>query len=249
MSQETRKVLDSSAEAYKDKTIANWENLYRQKIRRLFEVFVSFFPQRQVLRALELGLADGEMTQHILRYFSHATLVDGAKAHVDETGERARGLGLQNFTGVHALFEEFTPDEVFDVIFMAHVLEHMDDAIGLLRRATEWLAPDGIMCLAVPNSNSLHRHVGVQMGMLKRCDSLHEQDLRVGHKRVYSPELFRGHVREAGLREVKYGGLMVKPLSNRQVEAQWSEELINAFFGISDIFPDICSEIYIIAGR
>lgn len=249
MSTDTKQVLDSSAESYKDKTIANWENLYRQKIRRLFEVFIPFFPPGEALNFLELGLADGEMTQHILRHCAHATLVDGAMAHVEETVERARGLGFSNFTSVRTLFEEFNPEQAFDVIFMTHVLEHMDDPIALLRCAMQWLAPGGVMCLAVPNCNSLHRHVGVKMRMLKTCDSLHEQDIRVGHKRVYSPQAFREHVREAGLREVKYGGLMVKPLSNRQIEAQWSPELIEAYFAISDIFPDICSEIYLVASR
>ena len=41
---------------------------------------------------------------------------------------------------VHALFEDFSPDEKFDYIFATYVLEHVSDAIGFLRRAGQLLA-------------------------------------------------------------------------------------------------------------
>ena len=85
------------------------------------------------------------------------------------------------------------------------------------------------------------------MGLLDKLDALNEQDHIVGHQRVYFPDQLRDQIKESGYRIIKFGGLMVKPLSNRQIETQWSEQLIDAFFSISDNFPEMCSEIYIVA--
>jgi trans-aconitate methyltransferase len=39
----------------------------------------------------------------------------------------------------------------FDLVFAAHVLEHAQDAPGLLRRARSWLRPGGYIYLIVPD--------------------------------------------------------------------------------------------------
>ncbi len=41
-----------------------------------------------------------------------------------------------------------------DVIVLWHVIEHMRDPVGLLKRAAERLAPDGILVVAAPNPDS-----------------------------------------------------------------------------------------------
>jgi SAM-dependent methyltransferase len=47
------------------------------------------------------------------------------------------------------------PEETFDMIFLWHVLEHMDNPRQVLRRLYKSLAPEGILILAVPNFMSL----------------------------------------------------------------------------------------------
>jgi hypothetical protein len=42
---------------------------------------------------------------------------------------------------------------------------------------------------------------------------------------------------------------MIKPLSNRQIEEQWSDEQIKAFFDLGDDMPEYCSEIFLIAEK
>lgn len=244
MSESQKHALEKSASLYQSKVLAGWESLYFQKCRRMVEAFSPYF---QGNSALELGVADGEMTQHLINHFSDHTIVDGSKQHLKQTLEKMRGLGIEGIKTVHRLFEEYQPHRKFDAIIMAHILEHLEDPVALLNRAKYWLTDNGRFFIAVPNANSLHRYVGVKLGMLERPDSLNEQDRIVGHCRVYFPDLFREHIRSAGLTIIKFGGLMVKPLSNRQIESQWPKELIDAFFALSEDFPELCSEIYIIA--
>ena len=39
----------------------------------------------------------------------------------------------------------------------------------------------------------------------------------------------------------------MKPLSNGQLEAQWTAPMIDAFMQLGERYPDIAAEIYVIA--
>lgn len=237
-----RQFLEKSAAAYHGTILDGWENLYQRKRQKLFLALRPFHVPGQ---ALELGSADGIMTEKILPDFETVTVVDGSERFLEQIRAKIVSKKLRL---VHSLFEDFVPERKFTTIFMTHIIEHLDDPVGLLRRAREWLEPGGRILVAVPNAQSLHRYVGVRLGLLPRIDAFNEQDVILGHKRVYTPALLREHIAAAGLSLQKFGGLMVKPLSNRQIEKQWSEELIEAFFAISDDLPELCSEIYVVTG-
>lgn len=240
-SDSTAAFLEKSAEAYHSEIVHGWENLYEMKRERLYRALKPYHIEGH---ALELGSADGIMTQKLLPDFERLTVVDGSATFLDKirTTISADKLDL-----IHELFENYKPQQPHSTIFMTHILEHLEDPLALLRRARTWLAPGGKILIAVPNASSIHRMIGVKMGMLERSDSLNEQDVKLGHLRVYTPDLLREHVTRAGLRVAQFGGLMVKPLSNRQIEEQWSSVLIDAFFALSEDLPELCSEIYVVA--
>lgn len=236
-----RKFLDDSANRYHSTIVAGWERLYHKKREHLYRELRPFHVGRE---ALELGSADGVMTAKLCRDFERLTVVDGSATFLEQIRKKVRA---KNLVLEHSLFEEFEPRRAFDTIFMTHILEHLDDPVGLLRRGREWLAPSGRILIDVPNADSIHRLIGVKMGLLATKDSLNEQDLLLGHRRVYTPSLLEAHVREAGLKKVASAGIMIKPLSNRQIESQWSDALIDAFFALGKDFPEMCSEIYLVA--
>src|ERR1035437_1993686 len=96
-------------------------------------------------RGLELGPAEGEMTQFLVEDFEQLTIVEGSSELLAQIAERA------NLVKVHALFEEFQPEHSFESIILEHVVEHVEDPVGLLSRAKNWLARRGRMFLGVPN--------------------------------------------------------------------------------------------------
>jgi len=81
------------------------------------------------------------------------------------------------------------------------------------------------------------------MGLLETPYSLHEQDKLLGHRRVYDKESMMSLISKTPFRIKKYSGLMLKPISNRQIEQQWTKEMIDAFIELGFDFPDYCSEI------
>lgn len=191
---------------------------------------------------LELGPAEGVMTALLAPHFERMTLVDGSEQFCKSLQAR-----YPKATVVHSLFEEFRSKERFDTIVLGHVLEHVDDTVALLTSARALLKPGGVICAAVPNSRSLHRQAAVLMGLLPYESALNDTDRHHGHRRVYDPETFLRDFRESGLKTNVFGGYWIKPLSNAQLEAQWTAPMIEAFMELGERYPDIAAEIYVIA--
>lgn len=194
-------------------------------------------------RCLELGPAEGLMTEVLAPAFDSLTIVDGSERFCEDLRARFPAAHV-----IQALFEAFEPTDRFDTIVLGHVLEHVEDPAALLRRAASWLTPNGIICAAVPNARSVHRQAAVLLGMLPEEHTLNATDLHHGHRRVYDPESFRHEFHAAGLKIRVFGGYWLKPLSNAQLDAQWSPDVLHAYMQVGERYPDIAAEIYVIAG-
>lgn len=194
-------------------------------------------------RCLELGPAEGVMTELLAGAFSHLTLVEGAEAFCKDLRRRFPRAEV-----VHALFENFDTDQQFDTIVLGHVLEHVDSPELILRRIRKYLAPEGVICCAVPNARSLHRQAAVIMGLLPHEHAMNDTDRHHGHRRVYDPESLRAEFLSAGLKIRFFGGYWIKPLSNAQIDSSWTPEMINAFMQLGERYPDIAAEICVVAG-
>lgn len=204
------------------------------------EIFLKFMKDGNVL---ELGPAEGVMTALLYPHFSDYTIVDGAGFFVEKLKERYPEMHCYA-----SLFEEFSTDKRFDNIVLGHVLEHVESPVDILRRCRSWLADGGRVLSAVPNANSIHRQAAVHMGLLQSVDQLNDTDCRNGHRRVYDVERFKRDFQDAGFRILQSGGYWLKPLSNAQIERDWTDETIRAFLVLGEKYPEIAGEIYVVAG-
>jgi 2-polyprenyl-3-methyl-5-hydroxy-6-metoxy-1,4-benzoquinol methylase len=191
---------------------------------------------------LELGPAEGLMTEEIVKAGYIPELLEGSFTLSQNLIAKYPQLLVRN-----CLFEEFESDSQYDLIIMGHVLEHVVDPVGILKKFAKLLSPNGIIWAAVPNANSIHRLAAVEMGMLSSIFELNEADVTHGHRRVFSlPELLEVF-KTSGLETVEHGGYWLKPLSNGQIESQWTDEMIKAFMALGRKFPELAAEIYITA--
>ena len=237
--EEERARLDEIAQWYDSRRGLNRE-LVRHAVKRILATTSG-------CRALELGCASGVMTEELARRFPHLDVVEGAERYARQARAILGGheRGSQRGRVHHCLFEEFDPTESYDLIVMAWILEHVADPGDLVRRAGEWLAAGGEVHIVVPNAESLHRRVGLAMGLLPRLDHLNESDLAIGHRRVYTWQTLSDHIAAAGLHLVEMQGLLLKPLPNALMES-YPPDLRAAFFELSSLAPRLCSEIYAI---
>lgn len=208
-------------------------------IEYCFKVLRRFLRGDQVL---ELGPAEGVMTGLLAATGKKITAVEGSYLFCQDLRKR-----FPDATIVNALFEEFEPAHRFDTVILGHVLEHVQDPVDILSRVLKWVEPSGCVFAAVPNARSIHRQAAVAMGLLPREDALNEMDRHHGHRRVFNPETFRNIFYQAGLEIEAFGGYWLKPLTNRQIEANWTPAMVDAFMQIGEYYPDIAGEIYVVA--
>jgi 2-polyprenyl-3-methyl-5-hydroxy-6-metoxy-1,4-benzoquinol methylase len=212
-----------------------------ETIKYCYKVFSRYFNRGS---ALELGPAEGVMTELLASRFEDLTLVDGAKTFCDDLSQKYPKARV-----IHSIFEEYKPDRSFDNIILGHVLEHVNNPKEIVSIAKTWLAPNGKILAAVPNSRSVHRQVAVDMHILENETSLNEMDIHHGHRRIFSPESFREIFSQKGLKIEFFGGYWLKPVSNSQIEKTWSSEMLNSFMRLGERYPDIAGEIYVIASK
>lgn len=208
-------------------------------IKYSFEIFSRFIRGDNIL---EMGPAEGVMTELLDTLGKQLTIVEGADTFCKSLKKR-----FPHAEVVQSLFEEYQPDQRFDNIILGHVLEHVDDPVNILRCAAKWLAPQGRILAAVPNSHSLHRQAAVLMNLLPSEDTLNEMDKYHGHRRVFNTKTYHQAFLQAGLTIETFGGYWLKPVSNSQIEATWTSEMLQAFMGLGEKYPDIAGEIYVIA--
>jgi 2-polyprenyl-3-methyl-5-hydroxy-6-metoxy-1,4-benzoquinol methylase len=204
--------------------------------------FKVFRPYLQGETTLEIGPAEGLMTDLLAELPQKLTVVEGAANFCEAIQARHPDVDV-----VNALVEKFEPAGRFDNIVLGHVLEHVEDPVAALQRIHSWLNGSGRLLVAVPNSRSLHRQAAVAMGLLDFEEQLNDADRKHGHRRVYNPETFRRDVLTAGFEIEKFGGYWLKPVSNAQIEASWTADMIDAFMSLGERYPDIAAEIVIVA--
>jgi 2-polyprenyl-3-methyl-5-hydroxy-6-metoxy-1,4-benzoquinol methylase len=204
--------------------------------------FRVFLRHLQPGRCLELGPAEGLMTGHLAEHYDDLTVVDASPQFCASLRERFPSVEV-----VQALFENYSPAGEFDNIVLGHVLEHVIDPVGILTAVRDWMAPGGRLLAAVPNAYSVHRQMAVIMGLLPTENTLNETDARMGHRRVYSPGGLERDVTSAGFAIERAGGYWLKPVSNAQIERDWTVGMLEAAMQVGERYPDIAAEIYVVA--
>lgn len=230
----------------KDKKLDEYLNAYTQfndwLIHRRYKEFTKYFNGKS---CLEMGTAEGTGIDYLLDHFDKVTVIDGSKEAIQSVAKR---FNTERLNAVHSYFEDMDlGDEHFDTIVLAHILEHVDTPQITLEKAKKYLSKDGIMIIDVPNGNSLHRQIGVKMGLLTEKTQLNDADLSIGHQRVYTPETFKKEIEDAGLEIIIFGGMFVKVLSNAQTEKVFDANQLEALFTVGGDNPDISAEIFIVA--
>lgn len=210
-------------------------------IEYCYEVYTRFFKNGNVL---ELGPAEGLMTEHLSKKMADITVVEGSEVFCKHLETKFPSINV-----VNSLFEDYKPGQKFSNILLGHVLEHVADPVEILKLVKNWLEPGGVILAAVPNSRSLHRQAAVIMGIQPSEETMSELDYHHGHRRIYNPESFRSDFIKAGLQVLNYGGYWLKPVSNNQINESWNKEMLLAFMKLGERYPDIAAEIYVVASH
>ncbi len=196
---------------------------------------------------LECSCASGVMSEIFADTFESVVIVEGSALYCDQV--RRKLVSHANVEVHHSRLEEFTTATRFDEVVAASILEHLDNPVEFLKRAiAQWLGPQGQLHIIVPNAGSLNRRIGVAMGLMPNLYHLHERDHALGHQRVYDLDHLLADIAQAGLKPMAVEGILLKPLSNAQMQS-WDPKIIEALFAVGEELPNISNQLYVTATR
>jgi SAM-dependent methyltransferase len=207
----------------------------------------SFEPFFRPGSLLELGSFKGDFTRRFVPYFDDVTCVEASGIAL-ETARRKLGDKVQF---VHSRFETATLPKRYDNIVLTHVLEHIDDPVGLLKRINdEWLAEGGRFFLVCPNANAPSRQIAVKMGLITHNAAVTPAEAEHGHLRTYALDTLERDAVAAGLKVVHRSGIFFKALANFQWDQLLptsiiSKEYLEGCYQLGQQYPDLCSSVFL----
>lgn len=142
-------------------------------------------------RWLDIGFGNGALMTTAAEYGFHTVGLDLREANVTLMAE----FGFEVY---EVEFEDYVPDELFNVISMADVLEHMPFPKQALRHAHTLLAEGGLLFLSMPNADAFVWSFFSRQGINPFWGEL-EHYHNFGRRRLY--ELLA----ECGFEPIHYG--------------------------------------------
>lgn len=116
--------------------------------RRLGKLAAALGRAPAAIRLLDVGCSSGAFLHTACRLGYQA---EGVEPSAD-AAQTAREAGLKVFTGY--LEQANFPDATFDAITLIEIVEHLRDALGLMRECARILKPGGVVLVTTPNAHS-----------------------------------------------------------------------------------------------
>ncbi len=194
-------------------------------------------------RVLDIGCGVGSLCGQLARQVHTVVGLEGSPAKL----ARAKRLNAApNIDYVCSLFEQWVPPCTFNSIVCTNVLEHVEDVPAFLQMCAAALSPAGRLILTVPNARGLHKRIGKHMGLIEDYFTLTDADVSKGHHRIYDRSRLHAELAAAGFDVQHIGGILLKPLSHRQMN-DWEPSVVDALFEVGKELPDYCSSLIAVA--
>jgi ribosomal protein S18 acetylase RimI-like enzyme len=200
---------------------------------------------------LELGSFKGDFTKRLIPYFDDITCVEASDEAIEVSKQNLKG----NITYFNSLFETVELPKKYDNIILTHVLEHIDDPVGLLSRIkNEWLSENGKLFLVCPNANAPSRQIAVKMGLITHNSAITPAEAEHGHRITYTLDTLERDAKSGGLNVTYRSGIFFKALANFQWDQLLntniiSKEYLDGCFQLGQQYPDLCSSIMLVCKK
>ncbi len=194
---------------------------------------------------LEAGIGAGDVTCSLLKIFNNVVCLDADINNLDNVLKIVNEDNLTKPKIIHSTIEkaELVPGS-FDHIILFGLLEHLEEPKYALKKTSRFLTDSGTIHIVVNLANSIHRLIGVKMGMIDNVEELSESDFNLGHYRIYSRDLLREHVQEAGLIISYEQPFYLKPLPTSKLSGL-DFEVHKALDLLGREIPEYASYIYL----
>lgn len=140
------------------------------------------------------------------------------------------------------------------LIIMSSNLHEFIDTGKALKSCYKSLSKNGKILIVVPNQNSLHRILGVRLGLQKKINALTDTEKKMQQYRSYSISSLTEEVVRAGFEVESVETNFIKPLNHAQMKELQDRKILTAphlefLYRISPYLPGLGSEIFLVANK
>lgn len=153
-----------------------------------------------------------------------------------------------------SFFEQHQTDDRYDLIIASSVLHESEDEGSFLGRAWELLCDSGILVVVVPNAASIHRLIGLELGIIVDLSELSSTNIRMQQRRVYTFKSLEQTLGDYRFETFHTDGIFPKILDHTNfaqalLEGEVDETFLRQMAQIGHRLKPVCSEILMAARK
>lgn len=147
-------------------------------------------------------------------------------------------------------YSEMLRKQNFDYIICAGLLQEIENQDDFLKNILLLCDKKTTVHINVPNANSFHRLLALQMGIIEDVHDLSEKNQMYQQNNVFDMYMLINLVTENGFEVIEQGSLFVKPFTHEQMYRMIKENIIDenvldGLYGMEKYLKDYGSEIYV----
>lgn len=136
-----------------------------------YRIILKWLPQRENLVVLNAGCGSGEMNIFLSRNRTwHIVGIDMDDRAISMSRQLKDRYGVKNLDIIQANVQEYDGAESYDIIVCIDVLEHIEDDLQMIKRLSQMLKPEGLLCVSVPALQGLFGYHDEMLGHYRRYD-------------------------------------------------------------------------------
>jgi SAM-dependent methyltransferase len=202
---------------------------------------------------LEVGCAVNPLFEFFTD-FELLTILEPSTLFYDKT---VKDIADRNFGDKVEIFHNFFEDDVeavnsrtYDLIIISALIHEIDDLNSFFLRLKELVKPGTVVHIDVPNANSLHRLLAVEMGLIKSQLEMSNLNIQYQQNRVFNLDSLEKLATDYDFNVIEKGSYFIKPFTHTQMQKMMDNNIIDTkvldgFYNLIKHFPDLGSEIYI----
>lgn len=220
--------------------------IYRR--RKILEVIEQYAPKT----ILEIGCGLEPIFCYLknCERYHEITIVEPAEKFY----EQAKLLSSENknVICIKGFFEEIVDNLVgksYDMIVCSGLLHEVIEPEKLLNAIRKTCSENTIVHINVPNMYSIHRLLGVEMGIISDVFEASDANKEYQQNTNFDIKRLRTMIENNGLKVVEDGSYFVKPFSHHQMGVMMQQQIIDenvldGLYHITKYMPQFGSEIY-----
>ena len=240
-------MADRDLDRYREEYLARYgfeREQVKYRRRRILEILERYRPARILEAGCGLESLAGFHTG-----FREFTIVEPVKEFFEQVREQA-GSGV---LCVNGRFEDALPvlrEREFDFILLSSLLHEVSDPGAVLETARRLAGAGTVVHVNTPNARSIHRLLGVKMGLSAHVREPSELAGALQRHGEYDLADLARLARDHGFTVVEQGSYFLKPLSHGQMgrlldSGRIGREFLDGLYEVGPLLPENGSEIFV----